>query len=217
MEHDQPPTPVPPAQVIDYALPAAFSTEVAWRSGMHLVVADKANISSRCVKCNQPARVVFNRRARWQSPWWLAAILLPIFIGPLTNGWAATVAFLAALILSENLTSTINFQFGICSYHSRLRRRRMMFLLLLLSPIPACIALAIIRTNHPTFLSSIFDLERRSNSFDATAVLVSIASCISAFAWKLAAIDLLHTTRINGKRGWFRGAGIEFLNSLPPL
>ena len=82
-----------------------------WRSKSVLVMAKKAPLPQRCIKCNAPTRHTLKRNLRWHHP----ALYLLIFGGVL-------LYFILSLVLSKSATIHI----GLCETHAATRKRDML-------------------------------------------------------------------------------------------
>lgn len=91
-----------------------------WRSKSALVMAKRAPLPKRCIKCNAPAPHTLKRHLRWHHP----ALYLVVFAGPLLY-----------LILSLVLSKSATIHVGLCETHAATRKRDMLitFVLVLLS------------------------------------------------------------------------------------
>ena len=82
-----------------------------WRSKSVLVMAKRAPLPARCVKCNAPSQHTLKRNLRWHHP----AIYLAIFAGVL-------IYFILSLVLSKSATIHV----GLCETHAAARKRDML-------------------------------------------------------------------------------------------
>lgn len=82
-----------------------------WRRKSVLVMAKKALLPQRCVKCNAHAQHKLKRHLRWHHP----ALYLVIFAGPLLY-----------LILSLVLSKSATIHVGLCETHAATRKRDML-------------------------------------------------------------------------------------------
>ena len=91
--------------------PPTHNVPTIWRSKSMLVMAKRAPLPQRCVKCNAPAQQTLNRKLRWHHP----ALYLVIFAGPLLY-----------LILSLVLSKSATIHIGLCETHVATRKRDML-------------------------------------------------------------------------------------------
>jgi len=82
-----------------------------WRSKSVLVMAKKAPLPQRCVKCNAHAQHKLKRHLRWHHP----ALYLVFLAGPL-------LYFILSLVLSKSATIHV----GLCETHAATRKRDML-------------------------------------------------------------------------------------------
>jgi len=82
-----------------------------WHSKSALVMAKRAPLPERCVKCNAPTRYKLKRNLRWHHP----ALYLVIFAGVL-------LYFILSLVLSKSATVHV----GLCETHVATRKRDML-------------------------------------------------------------------------------------------
>jgi len=91
--------------------PPTHNVPTIWRSKSMLVMAKRAPLPQRCVKCNAPAQQTLKRKLRWHHP----ALYLVIFGGVL-------LYFILSLVLSKSATIHI----GLCETHVATRKRDML-------------------------------------------------------------------------------------------
>lgn len=82
-----------------------------WRSKSVLVMAKKAPLPQRCIKCNAPTPHTLKRNLRWHHP----ALYLLVFGGVL-------LYFILSLVLSKSATIHV----GLCETHAATRKRDML-------------------------------------------------------------------------------------------
>lgn len=98
------------------APPPTHNIPTIWRSKSVLVMAKRAPLPERCVKCNAPTHRTLKRNLRWHHP----ALYLVIFGGVL-------LYFILSLVLSKSATIHV----GLCETHAATRKRDMLITCLL--------------------------------------------------------------------------------------
>ena len=93
------------------APPPTHNIPTIWHSKSALVMAKRAPLPERCVKCNAPTRYKLKRNLRWHHP----ALYLVIFAGVL-------LYFILSLVLSKSATVHV----GLCETHVATRKRDML-------------------------------------------------------------------------------------------
>lgn len=90
------------------APPPTHNRPIIWRSNSALVMAKRALLPNRCVKCNAPTRHTLKRNLRWHHP----AIYISI-LGSL----------LLYVVLSLVLSKSATIHVGLCETHLAARKR----------------------------------------------------------------------------------------------
>ena len=114
-----------------------------WHSKSALVMAKRAPLPERCVKCNAPTRYKLKRNLRWHHP----ALYLVIFAGVL-------LYFILSLVLSKSATIHV----GLCDTHAATRKKDMLITCLLVLLSFGCFFLAAAAEEMSFVLVGIFVL-----------------------------------------------------------
>ena len=125
------------------APPPTHNIPTIWHSKSALVMAKRAPLPERCVKCNAPTRYKLKRNLRWHHP----ALYLVIFAGVL-------LYFILSLVLSKSATIHV----GLCDTHAATRKKDMLITCLLVLLSFGCFFLAAAAEEMSFVLVGIFVL-----------------------------------------------------------
>jgi hypothetical protein len=166
-------------------------TTNAWCDGKNVVTRDNAELPARCYKCNETApNRPLKRKLYWHPPayYWLIVLGVVIRIGIL-------LYIIVAIIVRKRATVEVH----ICPRHRTQRR------------------LILIGGWGGFILGFFMILGTASIVHGGWIVVLSVLLCLGSLITLMIGLRLARASRIN-KDGvvWMRGAGKEFLASLPP-
>lgn len=194
-----PPVPpsVPAQPVLPYATPMAYGQQVyapagAWQDGKSLVTTNVITLPDRCVKCNAPiAGKRFVKKFYWHNPW-IYILILPGLL----------IYAIVAMIVRKG--ATVNF--GLCAQH---RSRRTMWVAITWG---ICLAAVAMLVGGIALLAN----GRSTSDLGGILMLCFVPTILIGAIVSIYGPRVLSPTKIDERYAWFSGAGIEFLNTLPP-
>jgi len=181
----------PVAPVLSYATPVEFASEGPWRDGLRLVTTRKMSLPDRCVVCNAPADGYrLKKKLYWHHPGFYLALI--------------HVLFYALIVLVVH--RSVRVEFGLCRVHSRRRRIHQGILAMVLAFGIGCFA-----------LGAKWDGHRATRTLGGFALLTGLIVLIVGCVLTIKCGRVLRPCKINRLHAFFKGAGPEFLATLPPF
>jgi len=178
-----------PVPVLSYRNAAADPGGVGvWSEGRVIVASDNATFPARCVKCNAPADgPPYQRKLFWHHPAIYLVLLFNIII----------YAIVALCVRKKGIVYP-----SMCKRH---KRRRMAFIIGGWLSIPASVVC--------------FVLAGESNNSDISAcmIILGIVVLLGGLITGVIGSRIVVPSRIDGGYLWLKGAGREFLASLPDV
>ena len=186
-----------PMQPLPYATPMGYGqyqqATGAWQDGVRLVTTALVTLPDRCVKCNAPAfGKPLRKKYYWHNPWLYVMILLPGLL----------IYAIVAMIVRKSAT----IDFCLCAEH---RRRRSTWLAITWGICLAAVAMLIVGIG-------LMMKGRATESIGGIMAICFLPTIIIGAVIGLTGLQVLSPTKIDERYAWFKGAGMDFLNTLPP-
>lgn len=176
----------PEAEILNTA-----ESDGVWRSQNILVLRKDAELPGRCIHCNTPTQFRRSRRIYYLNPWiWLLAVLLFIFL----NVFALPVLLLALL-----LRKSVKLAIPYCEQHWHRRQLLVGMTMLVLA------------TSIGALFASIDIVAFRQYLFPVGTGLFVVGVVLSVYV----RLTSLRARKIDKEIAMLKGAGLEFLDSLP--
>lgn len=195
-----------PAPLLAYAVPTAYQQNVAgsaaWQEGNTLVVLKGTYVCDRCVKCGQPAAGGPIKRTLYWHPWGYYLIIL---IGLPLYALGVLLYVLVALMVREKGTVFV----GLCAAH---RKRRLIGLLSAWTLALGGIALMCSGAINPPRSTGGSSSSTVQMWFVLGGMTMLLGGIVVGFA-----LPIVRARKIDQHYIWLRGAGREFLATLPGI
>ena len=184
----------PVGATLQYATPFGMGQTGAgvWRDGNKLVTTVQASLPRHCVKCGAPADGAYGPRTFY---WYHPAIFLLLLVNLL-------VFAIVALIIRKKATLEV----GLCAAH-RSRRAKAI-----------TAAWVLVLLGLATMIGGgVAGAEYSVDWLIPVAILAGLAMWIAAAVVGTVWGAYLTPTKIDKQYGYFKGAGLDFLNLFPPV
>ena len=164
-----------------------------WHDGKQLFVRRETQFPDRCVKCNAPADGYRLRRTLyWHNPLLFLLILIAVLL-----------YFIVAIIVRKNM----RVEFGLCAAHRQARNRALI--------VGWVVALAGIG-------AVVFGVTRMGGmqgdaQMGAIAMIAGLVVFLAGTIYGITKRQTLTPNRIDDRFAWLKGAGYEFLVTLPSV